>query len=51
VWDERSSKRHLGGRVEPGARGADKNTGPAARVCVRARTRGGAEKTKGDAHT
>jgi acyl dehydratase len=59
VSDERGSRRHLNGRVVPGARadgrgadaaaGTNANAGPAARAYAGARTRGGAEKTnKGD---
>jgi acyl dehydratase len=60
VWDERGSKHHLDGRITPGAGaeggGTDATAGatttsadPAARAYAGARTRGGAEKTKGDA--
>jgi acyl dehydratase len=53
LWDERSAKRHLDGRIAPGAdaegaAGAYANADPAARVYAGARVRGGAEKTKGD---
>jgi acyl dehydratase len=58
VWDQRSSRRHLDGRIAPGASaeggGADAaggtyaNADPAARAYAGARTRGGAEKAKGD---
>jgi acyl dehydratase len=51
VWDERSAKRHLDGRIAPGAAGANENADPAARAYVGARGRGGAGKAKGEAHT
>ncbi len=53
VWDERGSRRHLDGRLAPGAgaEGASENMDPAARAYGGARARGGAEKTKGEART
>jgi acyl dehydratase len=56
VWDERGSRRHLGGHIAPGA-GAEAGTGtyanadPAARAYAGAGTRGGTEKTQGEAGT
>jgi acyl dehydratase len=54
VRDLTGASRHLDGRVEPcaaGAEDADTNADPAARVRARTHARGGAEETKGDAGT
>jgi acyl dehydratase len=54
VWDERSSRRHLEGRLalDAGDAGGNmiENLDPAARAYASGRPRGGAEKNKGDAH-